>query len=168
MDSPLGPLFASAFMTWFEKTYMQGLIERGVIRWHRYVDDMFAIVRSRKHAEAILGYLNSLHNNIKFTIEYESNDKHVLSSNGHKMRRQLHNVHVQEANIHRRLPELDKPDSDPLRPLGLIRCLAERIWRICSEQEDQLKEIEKLKQILHKNDYPVDVVDFYSLFFVLF
>ena len=43
--------------------------------------------------------------------------------------------------------------------LGLIRCLAERIWRTCSEADDRMMQLEKLKQIMYKNEYPVDVVE---------
>ena len=43
--------------------------------------------------------------------------------------------------------------------LGAIKCHAERIWRICSDHEDRLNQIEKLKGILYMNDYPVDVVE---------
>ncbi len=42
---------------------------------------------------------------------------------------------------------------------GLIRCLAKRIWRICSEEKDRLSELEKLKVILYRNDYPTEVVE---------
>jgi hypothetical protein len=43
--------------------------------------------------------------------------------------------------------------------IGLINCLAERIWRIVSDEDERLIEIEKLKLILVKNDYPTEVID---------
>jgi len=43
--------------------------------------------------------------------------------------------------------------------IGLIKCLAERIWRICSEEAERLRELEKLKTILKRNEYPVDVIE---------
>ena len=42
MGSPLGPLFAKAFMIDFEKIHMKKLKELGVKKWLRYVDDIFA------------------------------------------------------------------------------------------------------------------------------
>ena len=42
--------------------------------------------------------------------------------------------------------------------LGLIRCLMDRIWKICSEETDRLIEIKMLKNILTKNEYPSEIV----------
>jgi predicted GIY-YIG superfamily endonuclease len=43
--------------------------------------------------------------------------------------------------------------------IGLIRCLADRIWKICSETDEKETELRKLKVILAKNDYPTEVVE---------
>ncbi len=43
--------------------------------------------------------------------------------------------------------------------VGVIKCLAERIWRICSVEKDRKSELDKLKVILSRNDYPDSVVD---------
>ena len=43
--------------------------------------------------------------------------------------------------------------------LGLIYCLLDRIWKICSEEDKRNTEIEKLRLILAKNDYPDFVVN---------
>ena len=43
--------------------------------------------------------------------------------------------------------------------IGLITCIAERIWRIVSDEEERKVEIEKLKTILSRNEYPADVVN---------
>ena len=38
--------------------------------------------------------------------------------------------------------------------------MAERIWRICSEEKERHAELDnKLKIILERNEYPADVVD---------
>ena len=34
-----------------------------------------------------------------------------------------------------------------------------RIWKICTKDEDRNEEIEILRKILSKNEYPVDIVD---------
>jgi len=39
---------------------------------------------------------------------------------------------------------------------GLIDCLLNRIWRICTTQDE---EVVKLKKILIKNEYPTEVID---------
>ena len=43
--------------------------------------------------------------------------------------------------------------------IGLIKCLAERIWRIVGEEKERLVELEKLKVILARNDYPPDIIN---------
>ena len=41
----------------------------------------------------------------------------------------------------------------------LIKCLLERIWKICSEEVDKELETEKLKNIFLKNEYPIKITD---------
>ena len=43
--------------------------------YSRYVDDTFLLFRDKYQADRFLEYANGLHPNIKFTIEYENNDK---------------------------------------------------------------------------------------------
>ena len=58
MGSPLGPLFANAFMSNFETKHMSKLKELGLKRWWRYVDDVFASLESQVQAELVLKILN--------------------------------------------------------------------------------------------------------------
>ena len=78
MGSPLGPLFANAFMVDFFQNNKTELARLGVIKWWRYVDDIFATLNNKNQAEAILAYLNAQHTNIKFTIESEFDNKHAF------------------------------------------------------------------------------------------
>ena len=43
--------------------------------------------------------------------------------------------------------------------IGLIRCLADRIWKICTEEKERETELVNLRTILSRNDYPTDVVE---------
>ena len=38
----------------------------------RYIDDTFVLFKDKSHSKLLLDYLNSKHNNIKFTVETES------------------------------------------------------------------------------------------------
>ena len=42
--------------------------------------------------------------------------------------------------------------------IGLIYCLLDRICEICSDKKDRELEVEKLKVILAKNDYPSEMI----------
>ena len=75
MGSPLGPLFANAFMSNFENKHMEKLQELGVVKWWRFVDDVFATVGSDEQVQSIVDYLNKQHPNIKFTFEREANNR---------------------------------------------------------------------------------------------
>ena len=156
MSSPLGPLFANAFMSSFETKHINQLNTLGVKRWLRYVDDVFATIESREKAATILEFLNKQHPSLKFTIEHEDRDRLDVTV--------VRNVGKYTTTIYR------KPTftgvyinwtslTASINKLGPIRCLAERIWRICSEPDERHREIEKLKQNLYRNDYPVDVVE---------
>ena len=43
--------------------------------------------------------------------------------------------------------------------VGLIRCLADRIWKLVSNTDERLREVNKRKTILVKNEYPSNVVE---------
>ena len=44
------------------------------VLYRRYVDDCFLLFRNPEHVNKFLNYLNSKHENIKFTCELESNN----------------------------------------------------------------------------------------------
>jgi hypothetical protein len=159
MGSPLGPLFANAFMADFENKHMDRLKTLGVKRWLRFVDDVFAVIDNHEQTEKIRTFISSQHNNIRFTVEHESGgklpflDTVVIRSIGKYSTSVYHKPTF--TGVYLNWTSL----TATRYKLALIRCHAERTWRICSEAEDRLKEIEKLKLILYKNNYPVDVVE---------
>jgi hypothetical protein len=159
MGSPLGPLFANVFMSDFERKHMNRLKELGVNIWYRYVDDIFATLNNENQATAVLEYLNGQHKNIKFTIEHEERGKLPFLDTCVVRR-----VDKYSTNIYRKKTftgvYLNWTSLTARRyKISLIRCLAERIWRICSEEKERLGEIEKLKVILQRNDYPLEVIE---------
>jgi hypothetical protein len=71
MGSPLSPVIANIFMEKFETDALLSapLTPRC---WYRYVDDVFVVWQHGRDAlNVFLNHLNSLHVNIKFTIEIE-------------------------------------------------------------------------------------------------
>ena len=76
MGLPLGPSFANIFMCHYEKLWLASCPpEFTPMFYRRYVDDCFLLFRDRSHAESYLGFLNSKHPSIKFTMEKESGGK---------------------------------------------------------------------------------------------
>ena len=76
MGLPLGPTMANIFMSNLEEKHNKELEEIGIKNWHRFVDDIFAIVKSKEEANKILSFLNTQHPNIKFTMKTE--EKNIL------------------------------------------------------------------------------------------
>ena len=74
MGSPLGPVLANIFMGHLEERWvMNG--NMCPLLWFRYVDDTFTMFNNKASANEFLQYLNSRHNSIKFTIEFECDNE---------------------------------------------------------------------------------------------
>jgi hypothetical protein len=48
---------------------------RWVCVWYRYVDDTFLLLKDKNNAIEVLEWLNVQHRNIKFTCEFENDNK---------------------------------------------------------------------------------------------
>jgi hypothetical protein len=158
MGSPLGPLFANAYMSHFENMYMNELRALGVTKWYRYVDDIFAVVKSKEQAEQVLEFLNT-RASIRFTIEHESNNKLPFLDTCVVRQRTKYITTVFRKKTFTGVYLNWTSLTSRSYKIGLIKCLAERTWRICSEKNDRIKELDKLKAILLTNDYPSHIVE---------
>ena len=69
MGSPLGPIFANIFMCKFEEQLLDSCPLRFYpLFYRRYVDDTFALFRTRDDANAFLDFANNRHHNIRFSL----------------------------------------------------------------------------------------------------
>jgi hypothetical protein len=69
MGSPLAPVIASYYMEHFEQQAISRA-PRKPIHWYRYVDDTFVVwPHGEEELREFLDHLNSIHHNIKFTME---------------------------------------------------------------------------------------------------
>ena len=76
MGSPLGPTFANIFMCSLEEDMLDNCpLAFHPLFYRRYVDDTFLLFRSKMDADTFLEYVNSIHRNINFTIEYECSNQ---------------------------------------------------------------------------------------------
>ena len=75
MGSPVSPIVANIFMSRLEEDAMSTMSANCKPKlWHRYVDDVLAIVK-RATIDSTLQHLNSQHPDIAFTMEVESNGR---------------------------------------------------------------------------------------------
>lgn len=159
MGSPLGPLFANIFMNNFEKLHETKLKELGVNLWLRYVDDIFATLRDKENANQILIFLNNQHPNIKFTIELEKDGLLPFLDTSVKRGSLKYTTTVYHKKTFTGVYLNWTSLTAKSYKIGLIHCLLDRIWRICSDEHDRESETEKLRAILTKNEYPEQVVE---------
>ena len=73
MGSPLGPVLANIFMVELENSTIPTLEDK-IKLWKRFVDDTICFEKIDP-INNILNKLNVYHENIKFTIELEKDDK---------------------------------------------------------------------------------------------
>jgi len=146
-------------MNELENRNMAELKELGVVFWKRYVDDIFGIINKKSDANKILDFLNSMHPNIKFTTELEK-DKSIPFLDILVKRKfgRLHTEMYRKPTFTGTYLNWNSLTSRKYKT-GLIRCLLDRIWKICSEPETRILETKRTKAILLRNSYPDHVLD---------
>jgi hypothetical protein len=138
---------------------MEDLRKLGIKLWVRYVDDIFATMDNKEQAERILSFLNAQHPNLRFTIEHEANNKlPFLDTSVERKVNKFSTTMYRKKTFTGVYLNWTSLTSKKYK-IGLIRCLADRVWKICSESEEREVELNKLKVILARNDYPPDVVE---------
>lgn len=78
MGSPLSPFLSELFLDNLEQTIISKspLFQEFTIGWFRYVDDILVLFRGTKdQANSLLQFLNEVHPNLKFTVEFSTNDE---------------------------------------------------------------------------------------------
>jgi len=71
MGSPLGPILANICVGFIEAQVNVSDMA-GIVFYGRYVDDIFVVAKNYESITTLAHALNSVHENIKFTIEYEN------------------------------------------------------------------------------------------------
>ena len=160
MGSPLGPALANAFLCHHEATWIDECpLSYAPVFFARYVDDIFVLLRSKEHTARLAEYLSSMHANIRFTYEEESDnvlpfldvnvyrDADKFASTVHR-KVTFSGVYT---NFNSFMPDTYKR--------GLVSTLLHRAFQITSSYISLHEEIERLKIIFAKNGYPSKFVD---------
>jgi hypothetical protein len=138
---------------------MNELTMLGVKLWLRYVDDTFVVINNKNQAEKILEFLNSCHPTIKFTMEKEA--KNEINFLDVKIKRELDGT--TSTSTYRKstftgvMLNWNSLTSIKYKK-GLIGCLLDRSFKICSNNQQKIIEMEELRDLLIKNNYPQQII----------
>ena len=158
MGSCLAPTLANFFLGHLETILFQKFNEFYPKFYRRYVDDIFCVFKKETDYTHFLQVLNSLHPNLNFTVDVGTNklpflDVQVeLKENGFNSwvyRKPTHtNVML---NFMSNVPNQWKS--------GLIYCLLNRAYSICSSIVYFEQEVQLLKKMFSANGYPASFFD---------
>ena len=160
MGSPLGPTLANLFLAYHEEKWLNDCpVQFKPVYYRRYVDDIFLMFKDRSHVLKFLRYMNSRHQNIKFTVEGEENDSLSfldinISRKDGKLATSIHRKKTFSGvylNYDSYLPRDYKR--------GLISTLLYRAYTLCSDYNSIHLEISRLKTIWQKNNFPLSFID---------
>ena len=129
--------------------------------WFRYVDDTFTMFDSKNNANEFLSFLNSRHDSIKFTTEFEEDNK--ISFLDILLERCPDNSFSTSVYRKKTFTGLyTKWDSFTPRKykINLIRTLTYRCFRICSSPSLLQAAVKDLRKLLLQNGYPQGVITF--------
>ncbi len=161
MGSPLAPTLANFILAHFESKLLKDTSIPLPALYLRYVDDIFCVFRVGVDPEPFFRALNSLHINLKFTMEHGNKSLAFLDT-------QIS------------LPENDSTDAviDVFRKkthtdlilnfnavcpktwkFGLIFCLLNRAYNVCSSWSLFDIEVMNLKRMFSLNGYPKELFD---------
>ncbi len=165
MGNPLAHPLAHLFMIKIQEIALSTTVKTArtfrfkSLTWIRYVDDIYVRLRrsDRNRIPQILDYLNSIHPNIKFTVEIEENGaqpflevlcRSTARKNGRYetsvFRKKTHtNLYVRWDSAH--------PSS---QKIGIVRTLLHRVQSVCNTPSGEKAEIDHLKRTFLELGYP--------------
>ena len=160
MGSPLAPALANIFMSFYESKWLNKYdLNKPNFYW-RYVLDILAAFGNEQDSLNFLDFLNKRHPNIKFTIEKEIShsmaflDVFILSISDQNLTLQTYHK-----STYTNLLLNFKSFTSFSFKISLIKCLIDRLFKICNNGNSFHNDTENIKSNHIKNAYPPLVID---------
>ena len=160
MGSPFGPSLAKAFLSYYEKNWLNNCPQEfKAVFYRRYVDDIFLLFKSNDHIKYFQDFLNSYHINMSLSMETEKENKlsfldvEVIREQG-KFTTTVYRKPTFSgvySNFESFLPSVYK--------FGMVYTLVYRCFRISPNWTQFHTELTFLKGIFRKNGYPENFAD---------
>ena len=160
MGSPLAPVLANIFMGFYESKGLNEYNRNKPKSYLRYVDDILPAFDNEKDSSNFLNFLNKRHPNIKFTIEKQINhsiaflDVFISGTNNENLTLQTYHK-----STYTGLLLNFKSFTSFLYKISLIKCLIDRLIKICNNWNSFHNDIENIKSNLIKNVYLPFLID---------
>ena len=155
MGSPLAPVLANLFLGHHEHSWLSKYKGPSIQFYRRYVYDTFFLFNDEHDASLFFDFLNSQHDNIKFTMEKEGNNTlaflDVFINN--KDPSNLITSVYRKATFTSLLTDFFSFTSFSYK-LGLIQTLLDRAYKINNTLQGFNEDAKKLSYILRKNQFP--------------
>lgn len=159
MGTKCAPNYANLFMAHFEEIFIYPRINGKSLLYLRYIDDIFMIWKgSRQELEAFITEINSVHNSIKFEVNFSKRSVNFLDTTvtftpDHSIKSSLYQKPTDRHNF---LHHKSYHPSSTKKSLPYSQAL--RIRRICSSVEEEKEALEKLKDQFKARGYKEPLV----------
>ena len=146
----------TCFLVYYENLWLDKCLLQFKSKYYgRYIDDMFLMFEKKDHVKRFLKYMNSRHQNIKFTFDEERNNNITfldisITRVGNKLqtslcwKRTFSGVYL---NLNTHLP------SEQKRGCYTPCCTVHRAYNICSNYFNFQQEIVYLKSVWQKKPF---------------
>ena len=160
MGSPLVFVLDNIFMGFYESRWLNKYNLNKPKFFLQYVDDILAAFGNEQDSLNFFNFLNNRHSNIKFKIEKQFNhsiafpDVFVSGINNQNLARQTYHKLTYPGFL------LNfKSFISFSHKISLIKCLIDRLFKICNSWNSFHNDIENIKSSLIKNAYPPFLID---------
>lgn len=162
MGSPLSGIMANIFLNHFEKTFIHNArnkLRNNIIYWYRYVDDIILLFDGTdRQLSNLHNYLNSIHQNIQFTLEKEMNnsinflDLTITNKNQQHFFKIFRKPTQTNHTIH-------ASSNHPFQhKISAYNHMLERLNKIPMTQADYIDELHTIIDIAHANGYHENLI----------